>query len=363
MTSRQSLPSLCALLTAAVLACPARAEDARPDNVALLFEHLDEGVQPGVAVMVIRDGTPVFSEGFGYADLERRIPLDERSAFRLGSVSKQFTAMAIMVLADAGKLDYDEPLIDYVPQLAKYPGVKIRHLLTHTAGLPDYYDHIDPSAGMPVNSDIPALYESLGGPEFTPGDRYEYSNPAYELLALIVERVSGQTFAEFLRERVFEPAGMDDSLVFDHTEPEIANRVYGYEPTADGFRLHDFNQLNHVVGAGGVYATLEDFIAWDRALYEDEIVSEKALHEAFKRHKLNNGDEIDYGFGWRVEDYRGYRRLRHGGTWVGFRAAIARYTDERLTIVLLSNRGDTETDPLIDAITDIYLSDRNKNQH
>ncbi len=337
------------------------AQDNQARRVTALFEHLNEGAQPGAAVMIVRDGRIVYSRGFGYANIEDETPIDVTSTFRLGSVSKQFTAMAIMVLADAGKLGFDDPVIQYIPELSDYPGVTIRHLLTHTAGLPDYYDTIDTSGGMPTNADLPRELASMGGPVFAAGERYEYSNPAYEMLPLIVERVSGQPFAQFMAEQVFGPAGMDDSLIYDYTEPEIPNRVLGYEPTADGFSLNDFDELNHIIGSGGMYATLEDFVAWEQALNDGELVSQPTLNKAFTRHLLNNGDEIDYGLGWRLDQYRGHRRIAHSGSWVGFRTAIARYPDDRLTIVVLTNRTDGQPSRYVDRITDIYLPERGTN--
>jgi CubicO group peptidase (beta-lactamase class C family) len=336
----------------------AHAEDDQADRVTALFEHLDEGMQPGAAVMVIKDDGIVYSGGFGYANIEERTKIDANSTFRLGSVSKQFTAMAIMVLADEGKLDYDDLVIKYIPELDGYPGITIRHLLTHTSGMPDYYDTIDTSGGMPTNADMPAVMAAMDGPVFAPGEQYEYSNPAYEMLTLIVEKASGLTFSEFMNRHVFAPAGMDDSLIYDHTEPEIENRVWGYEPTADGFTLNDYDPLNYLGGSGGMYATLEDFLAWDQALYTEDIVSATTLKEGFTRYELNNGDEIDYGFGWRLDQHRGHRRIAHGGSWVGFRTSIARYPDEKLAVVVLTNRTDGKPGSYVDRISDIYLPDR-----
>ncbi len=342
----------------AVVSVAAHAEDEQADRVTSLFEHLNEGMQPGAAVMVVKDGGIAYSGGFGYANLEQRTLIDANSTFRLGSVSKQFAAMAIMVLADEDKLDYDDLVIKYIPELEKYPGVTIRHLLTHTSGMPDYYDTIDTSGGMPTNADMPAVMASMGGPVFAPGEQYEYSNPAYEMLPVIVEKVSGQTFSDFMDKNVFAPAGMDDSLIYDHTEPEIANRVYGYEPVADGFSLNDYHALNYLDGSGGMYATLEDFFAWDQALYTEDVVSDATLREGFTRYQLNNGDEIDYGFGWRLDQHRGHRRIAHGGSWVGFRTSIARYPDEKLAVVVLTNRTDGNPGAYVDRISDIYLPER-----
>jgi len=334
------------------------AQDETADKVTALFEHLDDGMQPGAAVMVVKDGNVVYSGGFGYANVEERIRIDENSTFRLGSVSKQFTAMAIMVLVDEGKLDYDDLVIEYIPELRSYPGVTIRHLLTHTSGVPDYYDSFDPSSGMPTNADVPAYIEAMDGPVFAPGEKYEYSNPAYELLPLIVEKVSGKSFADFSAEHVFAPAGMDDSLIYDQTEPEIANRVWGYEPDGDDFELNDYDELNYLGGSGGMYATLEDFFAWDQALYTEDIVSETTLKDGFTRYELNNGDEIDYGFGWRLDQHRGHRRIAHGGSWVGFRTSISRFPDEKLAVVVLTNRTDGAPETYVDRISDIYLDGR-----
>ena len=198
----------------------------------------------------------------------------------------------------------------------------------------------------------------MDGPVFAPGEKYEYSNPAYEMLPLIVEKVSGLTFSAFTVENVFEPAGMDDSLIYDHTEPEIANRVWVYEPAADGFHLHDHHAMNYLDGPGSMYATLKDFYAWDQALESENVVSNATLSTGFTRYTLNNGDEIDHGFGWRLDQYRGHRRMAHGGAWVGFRTAIARYPDEKLAIVVLTNRTDGNPGGYIEQISNIYLPDR-----
>lgn len=333
----------------------AAATDDVASRIDALFEHMNAGRQPGAAVLVAQDGETVYAKGFGYADLVAGRKIEPDSTFRLASVSKQFTATAIMVLAEDGRLDYDDPVVRYLPELRAYPGVTIRHLMTHTAGLPDYYDSIDTSARMPVNEDLDEVLADIGEPVFAPNERYEYSNPAYEMLALIVERVSGMPFRDFMRERVFEPAGMDGALIRDHTEPEIANRVFGYAPDSDGYRLFDDDPLNHIVGSGGMYATLGDFVAWDRALYGDAVVSQQTLAEAFTPHRLNDGHDIGYGFGFRLDRHRGHRRIAHGGSWVGFRTGIARYPEHKLEVVVLTNSSAGTPDRYIDRITDILL--------
>lgn len=329
------------------------AEDASR-QVDALFAPYTEGVQPGAAVLVVRDGEIVHSKGYGYADLDPRRPITPTTPFRLASVSKHFTAAAVMALADDGALAYDDPVVRWLPELTAYPGVTIRHLLTHTAGLPDYYDVLDSSAGMPTNADA-LLQLAAMEPVFAPGERWEYSNPAYEMLPLIVEAASGKRFAEFMHERIFLPAGMRQPAIFDETEPDIPGRVFGYEPNGEGFAPNDYDPLNHVIGSGGMYASLEDFYAWDQALYGGRVVSRAALEEAWTPARLTDGESTGYGFGWRVEGRDGRRVVRHGGSWVGFRTHIARFPEDRFTIVVLSNRADFDAEAHVDRIADIWL--------
>ena len=260
------------------------------ERVDGLFAPLTTGVQPGAAVMVIRDGRIVHQAGYGYADLANRVPITPDSAFNLASVSKRFTAMAIMILAASNALDYDDLVSRYLPQLAP-----------------------------------------------------------------LVEAVSGMDFASFMSKRVFVPAGMQHSLIHDHTLPIVPGRAFGYEPEGDGYSLNDDDPLNGIVGSGSMYSTLNDFFRWDQVLYGETLVSRDALDEAFAAARLNNGKPVDYGFGWRLDEYEGRRRVRHGGSWVGFRTHIARYPDERFTIVILANRADVEPETYIDAVTGIYL--------
>jgi CubicO group peptidase (beta-lactamase class C family) len=325
------------------------------ERVDALFALLTTGVQPGAAVMVIRDGRIVHQAGYGYADLANRVPITPDSAFNLASVSKQFTAMAIMILAASNALDYDDLVSRYLPQLAPYEGLTVRHLLTHSGGLPEYYDVIDTTSGMPGNADALALLGEMASSNFAAGERFEYSNPGYDMLAPLVEAVSGMDFASFMSERVFVPAGMQHSLIHDHTLPIVPGRAFGYEPEGDGYSLNDDDPLNGIVGSGSMYSTLNDFFRWDQVLYGETLVSRDALDEAFAPARLNNGKPVDYGFGWRLDEYEGRRRVRHGGSWVGFRTHIARYPDERFTIVILANRADVEPETYIDAVTGIYL--------
>lgn len=329
-------------------------------RIEALFSHFEHGGQPGAAVMVIRKGEVIHARGYGLANLETREPITPDTVFRLGSVSKMFTAMAIAVLADRGALGLDDPARDYVPALADHADITIRHLLTHTSGLPDYYDEFDAApwvdkGEIPSNADTVAY---LGGMEpvlFPPGERYAYSNPAYEVLPLIVEAVSGKSFRDFMHDEIFAVAGMDHTTIHDHTRPRIAPRALGYSPQGDGFVIDDDDPLNGITGSGSQFSPLTDFRAWNRAIETGALLSQDMQALMFAPAKLASGEDIDYGFGWRLDAYRGHARTAHSGSWVGFRTAFTRYPDLGLTIVILSNRSDYDPSKASDRVADLFL--------
>jgi CubicO group peptidase (beta-lactamase class C family) len=329
--------------------------DSKAVQVDALFQGLTGGVQPGVAVSVIQDGETLLEGVYGYADLDKRVPIARNTAFRLASVSKQFGAMAIMLLAEDGALSLDDPIGLYVPELAGYKDIEIRHLLLHTGGLPDYYDEIDTAGGMPTNHDAAVLLGQMARVDFPAGERYEYSNPGYDMLAPIVAAASGMPFGEFVETRIFAPLGMSGSRVYDERKPLIPHRAYAYARSDEGFVPEDYDPLNIIVGSGGIYSSLADLARWDAALYTDKLVSHEMLDEAFTSGRNNKGEALEYGYGWAIDSYSGQKRVRHGGSWVGFRTHIMRIPALRFTVILLSNVSDTDASALVDAITAIYL--------
>lgn len=345
------------LVLVALTGCSQRGDvDMTPaQRVDELFAFLTPGTQAGAAVMIIRDSEILHQGHYGFANIEQATAITSDTNFRLGSVSKQFAALAIMILNQDGLLSFDDPVSRYVPELAPYPGVTIRHLMQHTGGLPDYYDLIDTTNRVPTNKDAAALLGKMARPDFAPGDRYEYSNAGYDMLAPVVEGASGVPFVDFVRDRIFEPLHMQTTLSHDHTFPEIANRALGYDFVDGVFTENDYDPLNGIVGSGGIYSNLNDMYRWDQALYTDQIVSQELIAEAFTSGTNNQGEKLDYGFGWRIDETHGHKRVRHGGSWVGFRSHIARVPDLHFSIVILSNRSDFSPDDYIEAITDIYL--------
>ncbi len=351
--------ALAALLAGCGTGERAKREAAVGARIDELFAEYAVAGSPGVAVMVIRDGGVLHQAGYGLADLERGTPITPRTPFRLASVSKQFTAMAIMLLAERGKLDYDDPVSAYLPELARFgERLTVRHLLNHTGGLPNYYQALEEQVTDPM-PDTRRAMEFLAGwgePLFRAGERYEYSNPGYEMLAMIVERASGRTFGGFLAENVFGPLGMRDSAVRDNSEPEIPGRALGYSRDGDSFRLLDDHRLNHILGAGGVYSSLEDLYRWDQALYGERLVRRSTLEEAWSPIRLANGEESHYGFGWLLGSYGGLgRRQLHAGGWVGFSTYVVRFPERRFTVVLLANIRDFGVRRAAERITDFYF--------
>ena len=349
-----ALTRLLIALVALLTGFPAQAGDAAA-AVDELFAS--SGVQPGAAVLVIDDGKTLIKKGYGYANLKQRTRITPESSFRLASVSKQFTTAAVIALAEDGTLDYDDLLVEHVPELASWPGVTIRHLMTHTSGIPDYYERDYygeyPADGrMPENGDLIDILSRYPEPDFAPGEKYVYNNAAYELLVVVVERASGRDFAAFLEERVFRPAGMETATTFNSSRPDIPNRVIGYSRSLFRFKVNDYDPFNDMLGAGGVYASLHDFEAWAQRLANNSPFPA----EAFEPAVLNDGSVTDYGFGWEIDSYDGHARRAHSGSWVGFRTGIARYPDEDLTIVVLTNHSGADTDALINELSDIFLA-------
>jgi CubicO group peptidase (beta-lactamase class C family) len=328
---------------------------------------------PGAAVLVVRNGRVMLSKGYGMASLAERRPITPGTSFLLASVTKQFTAMAIMLLSQAGKLSYEDTLASFFPEFPAYARkITVRNLLNHTAGLPEY-DTLLVNSGLvhrsdygipgkpradafePTVHDVLKLLAAEKTPRFTAGEKYEYSNSGYVLLALIVEKVSGQRFATFLKERIFEPCGMKDSQLYDETRPFIRNRATSYRKENGRFIEVNYSPSNLVYGEDNIYTTLEDLYRWDQALENNKLVTAATFQAAITPGKLNDGSATSYGFGWNIGERAGAAAQFHGGAWLGYRTAIMRIPARRLTIIVLSNFADFRPGEMADQILKSYL--------
>lgn len=321
-------------------------EGVRPSHrVDALLEGRVRDGGPGAAVMVVLDGAIVHQRGYGLADVTKRRPITAQTTFDLASVSKQFTAMAIMMLVERGELSYDDTLATFFPALPAYARrITVRHLLTHTSGVPDYMTAFEEKVAAvppePSSRDVITMIASRPEPEFVPGTRFGYSNSGYVLLAQIVEQVTDTSFPEFMKHDVFEPLGMHATLVSDSIRAPARNRAVSYDASwIFGWRYRDFDYtpLNRIYGDGNVNTSLEDMFAWVQALETEALVKRRTLAEAFQGALLVDGTTTDYGFGWRIAEQEGRRILQHGGSWAGFRSYVVRVPSERLTVVVLSN--------------------------
>ena len=362
---------LVVLAVAVALLAPApEARDPRDRATAAVFEDLVRDGEPGLAVLVRQDRRTVFARGYGVRDLRSRARVDPGTSFRLASVTKQFAAMAVMLLVHDGKLRYEDALTDVFPAFPAYGrAITIRHLLTHTSGLPDYENLMAEaengrapiwSAERQIRDDeVFALLRGETKGRFAPGTSWAYSNSGYVVLGLVVARASGKPFGGFLRQRVFAPLEMAHSVAYEKGRNEVERRAYGHARDGAGFRQEDQSSTSATLGDGGVYSTLEDLARWDEALQAHRLLSPGAMRPALTPVRLADGslprwpaeagsDNLDpgrpvsYGFGWFLDSWRGHVRTWHHGSTSGFRSVIERFPDDRLTVVLLANRDDLD---------------------
>jgi len=322
-----------------------------------LFGDYSRPGSAGASVMVIKRGKILVAKGYGLANLEEKTPCSADTDFRLASVTKQFTAMAVMMLVERRKLSLEERLTDYFPEFPAYGSrITVRHLLTHTSGLMDYESVIPKGTEIPVlDRDVLRLLMQQEKTYFPPGTKYRYSNSAYALLALMVEARSGHTFARFLQEKIFRPLRMANTLAYEQGLSVVPHRAYGYSPDGTGCKRTDQSLTSSVLGDGGIYSSVADLYKWDQALYTGKLVSRKMLKLAFTPGPATEHPDTSYGFGWHIGQYRGLREIWHGGTTVGFTTRIARFPDRKFTVIILTNRNGAEIAEFPHRITDWCL--------
>ena len=313
----------------------------RMDQVdALMRAYAGDG--PGASLLVSRDGEPVVRRAWGRADIEAGTAATPATNYRLASVSKQFTAAAVLLLLQDGRLALDDAVGRWLPTLPPASaGVTLRQLLTHTSGIVDYEDLMGEDwPGQILDAGVLALLEREDRTYFPPGSAYRYSNSAYALLSLVVERASGMAYPAFLRERIFLPLGMRGTLAFVQGGPAVAQRAFGYSEADGGWRRTDQSTTSAVLGDGGIYSSIDDLAKWDAALRDDRLLSDASRQLAFTPHVKVTGEpyEAGYGFGWRITG----DTLWHSGETIGFRNVIVRWPARRLTVIVLTNRDAPE---------------------
>ena len=341
----------------------------RAERVTRLFAEWDRAGAPGCAVGAIEGDDLVFTGAFGLANVANGVPITAATVFDLASASKQFTAMAILLLEAEGKLSLESPVRDFVPELPEYregDPIRIRHLLHHTSGLRDYLGMMQ---FMAINKIEDSLTEEeafeliVRQPELyrRPGDKYTYTNTGYVLLSMIVERVSGLSLPEFAARHIFEPLGMTHTRYLDDVTDIVPQRARGYRPTSDGFRLEEMNMTE--VGPGGVLSSVNDLLLWDRNFYEPRVGNHNLIRKMVTPGRLNDGSTVrvndgsngEYAAGLFVREYRGITIREHEGAVQGFNSNIVRFTEQRFTVVVLCNRKRINPIRISRAVADIFL--------
>lgn len=330
------------------------ADTARIDAV---LAPLTDAKSPGVAVMVRKNGETIVQRGYGVRDLRTLAPIDGKTNFRLASCTKQFTAMAIMLLVNDGRLRYSEPLTEIFPDFPAYGrAITVRHLLTHTGGLPDYEDLMESGpwteSHQIQDDEVLALLKKQSQLKFAAGSKWDYSNSGYVMLGLIVAKASGQPFDEFLRRRIFAPLHMSNTVAYRKGKNEVGNRALGHSKRDGSFTETDQSSSSATLGDGGVYSNLEDLARWDEALNKYTLLPEAKMKPAWSAGQLADGTEVGYGFGWFLEAYNSRPRMWHYGSTRGFSTAIQRFPNDKVTIVVLCNRTDLDAAKLALQVAD-----------
>jgi CubicO group peptidase (beta-lactamase class C family) len=351
---------LAVAVAAAVLAFNASADDVttRVDEV---FKDWSRSDAPGCALAVTQDGNIVFERGYGMADLEQGVAIRPDTVFNIASLSKQFTAVALLLLQEQGKLSLDDDVRKYVGELPDYgKRITLRHLANHTSGLRDLPELLG-LAGWNWVDDVPAPHalELIGRQRqlnFAPGEEYAYSNSGYFLMALIIERVSGQSFGQFTRENIFTPLGMLHSRFYDDRRMIMKNRALGHVKLPGG-GFGAWRPTYQVVGDGGLLTTVEDLARWERNFLQPRLGRDpgKLVADMLEPGVLNDGKKIDYGLGLMMGDYRGLPMIHHGGSVPGYNTIMLRLPQQKFAAIVLCNVGGGPARVAAKAVADIYL--------
>lgn len=346
------------LLVAAASAQP----QSLTDKVDRIFAEWSTTSSPGCALAVVKDGQIVYERGYGMSNLELGIAITPQSVFDIGSVSKEITAMAILLLMQDGKISLDDDIREYLPEIPDYGNtITIRHMLHHTSGLRNYDDLFDlegiPEADLTTDRDALELTARQKGVNFNPGEEFLYSDTNFFLMSQIVKRVTGRTLRQFAQERIFGPLGMTSTHYHDDHTMIVPRRATGYAPhNGGGFELDmsDFEQ----VGDGSVMTTVEDLFKWEQNFDHPLVGGAEAIRQLITPGKLNNGQPIPYGMGLFIDRYRGLKWIHHSGEWVGYRAAFSRFPDQHFSTLLTCNCiGSMNPMGMAKQVADLYLAD------
>ncbi len=308
---------------------------------------------PGVSVAVIKDGQPLYVKGYGLANVEHQVPVKPATIFQSGSIGKQFTATAIMILAEEGKLALDDKITKYFPDAPdSWKDITVRHLLTHTSGMGDYPDDFDYRRDYTEEDFLKIIKASPL--KFAPGDRWEYSNFGYVTLGILIGKITGKHYGEFLKERVFTPLGMTTARVISEADI-VANRASGYRLQRGELKNQRWVSPSlNTTADGALYLTALDLAKWEAGLNSEKILKKTSLDQMWTPFKLNDGKNTHYGFGWEIQQIGDHTLISHGGSWQGFKSFIIRFPKDKLTIAVLANLAQANPNILTRAVASAF---------
>jgi len=316
---------------------------------------------PGLALLVSRAGQVVRAQGYGLANVELQVPVKPETIFQSGSVGKQFTATAVMMLVEQGKIALEDPLTKYFPDApAPWKQVTIRELLSHTAGFTDYPKDFDMRKDY-TEAELLKIVEGIPL-AFPPGTSWSYSNLGFLTLGILIHKVTGEFYGDFLQERIFHPLGMNTTRIISE-EDIIPNRAAGYRLVKGELKNQEWVAPRvNTTADGSLYFSILDLGKWDAALYTENVLKRSSLDQMWTVAKLSDGQPNSghYGFGWSLETENGHRVVEHGGAWQGFKTQISRYIDDRLTVVVLTNLAEARPAPIAHRVAEMYLSEKTK---
>lgn len=311
------------------------------------------------SILLARNGTVLVSRSFGFSDFRNHTPLSREAPFQLASISKTFTAAAVLLLQEQGKLTIDDTVAEHIPEFP-YPQITVRMLLSHTSGLQNYMWLVERywrQPHPPTNEDMLRLFITHPRPlDFRSGTRFAYSNTGYAFLGLLIERVSGQRFPDFMHDQIFEPLGMPNTWAYDlhHEIPAKTDRVFGFRRWGRGHIIIPDVDHDGIFGDKGIYSNVQDLYVWDQAITRGEVLSDTVWHQVFEHTRLGNNRPVNYGMGWRLQTFLDKKVVHHPGRWNGFRTSFKRFVEDDATLILLSNTNRDIT-PLVNGLQRILF--------
>jgi CubicO group peptidase (beta-lactamase class C family) len=308
---------------------------------------------PGVALAVLKNGKLIIAKGYGYSNVEHKVPVKPETIFQSGSVGKQFTATAVMMLVEEGKIGLEDKIGKYLGDVPEaWNSITIRHLLTHTSGMTDYPQDFDYRRDY-TESDLLERAKKIPL-SFAPGEKWDYSNLGYVMLGLVIRKASGKFYGDFLQERIFKPLGMNTARIISEADI-VPNRAAGYVLVKDELKNQEWVSPSlNTTADGALYLTVYDMAKWDAALYGEKILKKPSLEQMWTPVRLNDGKTSPYGFAWALGEVNKNRIIEHGGSWQGFKSFIARYPDTGLTVIVFANLAQTDPKKLAHEIAAIY---------